>query len=124
MRRRPRLAPLLENVTESATACLLTMVQGNLLSLTLAHWLIASRTGLLSGTIATVALWLAGERRRWATAGLLAVATVAADAASHPSRFGGVIGEAIVTGIAAGLLSLAVGWSWRTVRSRVRQRSA
>jgi hypothetical protein len=114
---RPRpLAPLVENVIQSATACLIAMTQGNLLTLTLTHWLIASRTGLLSGAIATAALWLAGERRRWVMAALLAVATVGADYFSHPSHFGGVLGEAIVTGLAAGALSLIAGRVWRTVR--------
>lgn len=111
------LAPLLENVTEAATACLIAMVQGNLLSLTLTHWLIASRTGLLSGTIATAALWLAGTRRRWVMAALLTVATIGADYVNHPSHFGGVLGEAIVTGLVAGALSLVVGRVWAYVRS-------
>ena len=94
-RDRPRpIVPLVENVTESATACLLAMTQGNLLTLTLPHWLIASRTGLLAGTAAAAALWLVGERRRWAIAALLTLTTVGADYLSHPSHFGGRLGEA------------------------------
>jgi hypothetical protein len=114
--RRP-LAPLVENVTQATAACLIAMVQGNLLSLTAAHWLIASRTGLLSGAIATAALWVAGDRRRWMMAALLTVATIGADYLSHPSHFGGVLGEAILTGLTAGVLSLLVGRIWRLVRS-------
>jgi hypothetical protein len=93
------------------------MTQGNLLTLTVAHWLIASRTGLLAGTLAAAAVWLLGERRRWVIAGLLALATVAADYLSHPSHFWGAIGEAVVTGLVAGALSLVVGRVWRAVRS-------
>jgi hypothetical protein len=116
---RPRnkpLAPLVENVTESAAACLIAMTQGNLLTLTLTHWLIASRTGLLAGAVVAAALWLAGERRRWMIAALLALATIAADYVSHPSHFGGILGEALVTGLVAGALSLVVGRVWRAVR--------
>ena len=103
------LAPLVENVTESATACLVTMVQGNLLAMTLGHWLIASRTGLLSGAVATAALMVAGSTRRWMVAALLAAATFAVDLFSHPSQFGGALTEAAVTGVGAGVLSLLVG---------------
>jgi hypothetical protein len=114
---RPKpLAPLVENVTQSAAACLIAMTQGNLLALTLTHWLIASRTGLLSGTIATAALWLAGERRRWMMAALLTLATIGADYLSHPSHFGGVLGEAIVTGLTAGALSMIVGLVWKALK--------
>ena len=116
-RDRPKpIAPLVENVTESATACLLAMTQGNLLTLTLTHWLIASRTGLLAGTAAAAALWLVGERRRWAIAALLMLATVGADYLSHPSHFGGKLGEAVVTGLVAGGLSVLVGRLWKAVR--------
>ena len=113
------LVPLVENVTQSATACLLTMVQGNLLTLTLGHWLIASRTGLVSGTIATAALWLAGSRRRWMVALLLGVLTFAVDYWSHPSHFGGAATEAVATGVAAGVLSALVGKviGWRRGRA-------
>jgi hypothetical protein len=92
------------------------MTQGNLLTLTLTHWMIASRTGLMAGTVAAAALWLAGERRRWVMAALLTLATIGADYLSHPSHFGGVLGEAIVTGLAAGALSLIVGRVWKRLR--------
>ena len=44
-----KLTPIFENVAESTTACLITMVQGNLLALTVSHWLIASQTGVVAG---------------------------------------------------------------------------
>jgi hypothetical protein len=112
------LAPLVENVSESAIACLVTMVQGNLFAMTLGHWIIASRTGLVAGTVTTAALLLAGTTRRWVVASLLAAVTFAVDAFSHPSRFGGAATEAIVTGLAAGALSLLVGKVIAIRRSR------
>ena len=42
-----RAGPMLENVTESAAACMLTMVQGNVLAFGLGHWIVASQTGIL-----------------------------------------------------------------------------
>jgi hypothetical protein len=103
------LAPLVENVTQAGAACLITMVQGNLLAITLGHWLIASRTGLLSGAIATAALFVAGWKRRSLVALVLGVATFAVDYWSHPSHFGGAVMEAVVTALAASALSLLVG---------------
>lgn len=58
------LNPLAENVTEAATACLLTMVQGKARALTLGHWLIASRTGLAAGGLSLVVSKLTARWRR------------------------------------------------------------
>jgi hypothetical protein len=116
-RHRP-LATLVENVSESGLACLVTMVQGNLFAMTLGHWIIASRTGLVAGTVAAAALLLAGAKRRWVAASLLAVVTFGVDIFSHPAQFGGVATEAIVTGMAAGALSLLVGKGIAIRRSR------
>ena len=117
-----RFGPLLENVSESATACMITMLQGNLFAMTLGHWIIASRTGVISGAAATAALVLSGGRKRVTVALLLALATFAADYWSHPSHFGGAVTEALVTALAAGGLSLVVGrilslWRARTMAS-------
>lgn len=112
------LKPLFENVTESATACLLTMVQGNPLALTLTHWAVASQTGLISGSIATAALFLARKRQRLAVAVVLALTTMLVDYFSHPSHFGALFAEAIVTGLAAGALSLIVGRIIASMRAR------
>ena len=114
-RHRP-LGPFVEQVTEAGTACLITMVQGNLLALTLGHWLIASRTGVITGTIATGALLLTRVQNRWLVAGMLALTTLAVDYASHPSHFGGAVGEAVVTGTAAGVLSLLSGMIWKRLK--------
>lgn len=104
-----RVVPLVENVTESATACVLTMVQGNILALGVGHWIVASQTGLAAGVLASLVLWLSGGRRRFVVAAVLAVATAGVDYLVHPGGFGPVAFEAVVTGAAAGGLSLAVG---------------
>ena len=115
---RERVAPYLENVTESGTACLLAMVQGNVFALTAAHWVIASRTGVLSGTIATAALAATRHRNPKAVALVLGAATVVADYLSHPSHFGGRVAEALVTGVVAGALAALVGSVRKSVRRR------
>ena len=103
-----RVRPLVENVTESGAACLLTMVQGNVFALGLGHWVVASQTGLTAGFLATVALWGREGMGRWVVAGVLGLATAAADYFIHDGGFGPAAAEAIVTGVGAALLSLAV----------------
>lgn len=120
------LRPLVENVTEAGTACLLTMVRGNVLALTLGHWLIASRTGLVAGAVATAALLAVpggGRRNEWTVAGILALATGVVDYFAHPAQFGVFATEAILTGLGAGALSLVVsklvaGWRRTRIGSR------
>ncbi len=107
--KRPQLAAFIENAAESTTACLVAMVQGNLLVLSMSHWLIASRTGLLAGVIASVAILLARTNRRWLVSLLLGLATGVVDYFVHPGGFGAVWMEAVVTGVGAALLSFIVG---------------
>jgi hypothetical protein len=102
------VTPFLENVTESATACLLTMVQGNVLALTLGHWMIASRTGVVAGIFATVATIVIRSRSKWVIAGVLCLVTATVDYFTHATHFGVAVAEAVVTGLAAGALSLLV----------------
>ncbi len=117
--RRPNLnlniTPYAENVCESGLACVLTMVQGNVLALTLSHWLIASQTGLLAGAIVGTTVVAAKLRRPWVVSLVLGVVTTAVDALVHPATFGAAsLTEACVTGLGAFALSLAVS---ATVRS-------
>jgi len=114
-----QVRPLLENVSESATACLITMVQGNVLALGLGHWIIASQTGLAAGFFATIALYASKGRGRWVVAGVLAVFTAGFDFLIHDSGFGSAVTEAIVTGVGAGLLSLVVS-TWKDRRRAAR----
>lgn len=105
-----RLQPFVENVSEATAACLVTMVQGNLLALGLSHWIIASQTGLLAGTAASVAIFLAKARNPWVVSTTLGAMTSLADYWLHPGMFGPFFLEAVVTGLGAGVLSLAVHW--------------
>jgi len=106
----------IENVLESGTACLFTMVQGNLVALTAAHWLTASQTGLIAGALASSAIVMARLRRAWVVSVLLGLVTAFVDAFVHHGHFGPAgIMEAVVTGCGASLLSFALGLSWRFV---------
>ena len=113
-----KLAPFAEYLTESTTACLITMVQGNFLALTLGHLLIASQTGVIAGAIAAVSLTVARTDRRWVVSVVLGVSTGIVDYFVHPGMFGTVATEAIVTGLAAAVLSYLAGTIVRHIKKK------
>jgi hypothetical protein len=101
-----RIWPYVENVTEAGCACLITMVQGNLLALGVAHWIIASQTGLIAGAIAGTTILAAKLRRQWVISLTLGLVTATVDFYVHPGKFGTMaIAEAMVTGVGAASLS-------------------
>ena len=101
--------PFVENIAEATTACLITMVQGNVLALGLGHWLVASQTGIAAGSITAAAIVLSKTDKRWLISLLLGLVTAVVDYIVHPGMFGTVATEAIVTGIGAAILSYLVG---------------
>ena len=116
-KRKKRLfEPFVENAAEATSACLLTMVQGNLLAITLGHWLIASQTGLAAGAATAFVLFLWSNTSPWQVALVLGVLTAIVDFFVHPGQFGPVALEAIVTGAGAALLSWLVGSAYRWMR--------
>lgn len=109
-----------ENISESGMACLVTMVQGNVLALSLSHLMIATQTGLIAGATASVAVLITKPGKRWVVAAILGVVTTVVDFFVHPGMFGSLATEAVVTGAGAAALSYAVG----TLLHRFNTRSA
>jgi len=118
-----RFAPYLERTCEAGMACMLTMVQGNLLALTLTHWLVASQTGIVAGAIASTAVVATRLRRPWLISLTLGVVTIPVDALVHPGKFEmGGVSEAVVTGVGAFALSLVASAAVRALgRRKARQ---
>ena len=83
-----KIAPFVENIAEATTACLVTMVQGNLLALTLSHWLIASQTGVAAGVVASAVILVSRASTRWIISATLGIATAVVDFLVHPAQFG------------------------------------
>lgn len=103
------IAPLIEYVAESTMACLVVMVQGNVLALTAGHLLIASQTGVIAGAITTVSIFAVRASKRWIISFVLGVATGIVDFFVHPGKFGTVATEAVITGLGAAIMSYLVG---------------
>jgi len=109
---------LIENVSEATVACLLTMVQGNVLAIGVSHLIIASQTGITAGTAATIAVLLSKKEKRGLIATILGSITTVVDYLVHPGMFGSLFTEAIVTGVGAALLSYVVSTLINKFRSR------
>jgi len=115
-----KIAPLIEYVAESSTACLVTMVQGNLLALTMGHLLIASQTGVVAGSIAATTIFLSRSDKRWIVALVLGLVTGIVDFFMHPQMFGSAGTEAVVTGVGAAVMSYILGSVIAQLRMRLR----
>ncbi len=111
-----KAVPFIEYFSESTVACLVTMAQGNLLAMTASHVLVASQTGVIAAAIASVSILVTKTRNRWLISAILGVATAVVDYYVHPGMFGSAATEAIVTGIAAGVLSYMAGTVLRFFR--------
>ncbi len=99
---------------EAGAVCLVLMVQGHLADVTLAHLLIATKTGLLAvfpvlGVTFTRYAWRFANR--WTAATVLGLCAFLADAAVHGSHYSGAYTEAALTGVGACAFSLAVSFT-------------
>lgn len=102
------------HVSQSTTACLTAMTQGDLFAVTLPHWQIALTTGSLVGALGVGMTfgplrWI--QASRWGVAAIAFVGTVVADILVHPTHFGFPLTEAIATGLGAALLCLLVSYT-------------
>jgi hypothetical protein len=91
-------------------ACAFWMTQGDLRLLTSQHWRIALQTAFFSSTVLLLLSFTDFRRLqegRYSRLITTAIVVAIVDHFVHPSHFGGIFGEGIVTGItAAGLVGL------------------
>src|SRR5437762_3193194 len=96
---------------EAGAVCLVLMVQGHLMDATLAHLLIATKTGMLAMSPAlglTFTRYARQFANKWAASIFIGVCTFLADGAIHASHYPGEYTEAALTGVGAFALSLAI----------------
>jgi hypothetical protein len=99
---------------EVGVVCLVFMVQGNLGEVTLAHFLIATKTGLLAISPALGITFTQYARHfvnKWTSSAFLGFCTFFADALSHESHYSGAYMEAALTGIGAFAFSIVVSYT-------------
>ena len=99
---------------EVGAVCLVLMVQGNLGEVTLAHFLIATKTGLWAISPALGITFTQYARHlvnRWTSSAFLGFCTCVADAVSHESHYPGAYMEAALTGIGAFAFSVVISFT-------------
>ena len=85
------------------TACILSMVQGDLSVVTLDHAMTASKVGIISFLGVALCMLVKSNPNPWFTAWVIGVLTVIGDYIVHPAHFPG---EAFVAGLGAFILSI------------------
>jgi hypothetical protein len=99
---------------EAGAVCMILMVQGNIMGLTLGHLLIASKTGLVAmSPVLAVTVTRYGRllANRWISSSVLGICAFIADAIIHESHYPGEYTEALLTGIGAFAFSLLISYT-------------
>jgi len=104
-----------QSLAKVTPACLMLMVQGNVLALALPHWITAFKTSGIVGAI-LVALSFSAKTKalsdnKYSMAGMVGLVTALADFNIHPSNYSGDATEALMTGMASGILWLLVSFT-------------
>ena len=93
-------------------SCMVNMVSGRINLMSLKHFIIASKVGLVCAggfiliTLATVKLM----HNKYFLAGYVFTATAIIDYFTHPTHFGNHYTEAVATGLTASLISIIVSF--------------
>ena len=93
-------------------SCMINMVSGHILIMSMKHFIIASKVGLVcAGGFGLVSLATSKlVQNKYFLAGYVFTATTIIDYFTHPSHFGNEYTEAIVTGLTAALISIIVSY--------------
>jgi len=107
----------LQRFTASFFACMFWMTQGNMNLVTPAHWITATQTGLGAATILQIILQVPRlsplMRGQWRAFIVTSLVVSSVDRCIHPGHFGGPISEALLTGMSAYGLNLAIGGAYK-----------
>ena len=107
---------------EATPACLLVMVQGNIWLATIGHLQKAVETGFITGA-GVLILSLFTHRwfgNKYLVAGITGGICFIADLLIHPTHFGGLTMEAIVTGTFTAIISLVANFVGKKLFIHVR----
>jgi hypothetical protein len=109
-----RLALCGHKAIETGAACLLVMLQGQLAQATAGHFLVASKTGVLTVFPLLGITWTRHARHfanRWVSALFVAVCAFFADVVIHGSHYQGPYSEALFTAVGAFVLSVVISYT-------------
>ena len=91
-------------------SCMVNMVSGHILLMSLKHFIIASKVGIVCAAGFGITSLFTSKliQNKFFLAGYVFTATAIIDYFTHPSHFGNEYTEAIVTGLTAAIISLIV----------------
>jgi hypothetical protein len=110
---RLRAKLFIQRFWQPTSACLTCMPGSVTNFISLPHWEIALKTGLLTGVLVLVLSFTRSARvfrNRYGNALVVGCLTTLGDAYSHLNHYGFAGAEAILTGVVSGLLTLAGGY--------------
>lgn len=118
-----RLVLFAQRLWQPTCACM-TCMPGSLAAIgSLAHWITAVQTGLVTGLLALLLTFTPAARlyhSRWGNASVVAGLTMLGDLWSHAHRDGIRPAEVLRTGVVAGLLALAASYVLEERGRRIR----
>jgi hypothetical protein len=107
-----RVLLFVQRFWQPTSACM-TCMPGSLMNvMSLAHWELALKTGLLTGIIAVLLTFTPVAKlyaNRYGNAFVVGALTMLGDSFAHENHYGMLHFEAVLTGIVSGLFALA-GW--------------
>ncbi|WP_322056426.1 hypothetical protein [Paraburkholderia sp. J63] len=120
---RRRIKLFIQRFWQPTSACMTCMPGswGNIMSL--AHWAIAFRTGLLTGVLAVLLTFTPASKlyaNRYGNALVVGCLTALGDAYSHKSHYRIPVLEHLLTGCMSGLFALAASWLFEDRARRIR----
>ena len=118
-----RLRLFIQRFWQPTSACM-TCMPGSLGNVwSLAHWNIALHTGLATGILAVLLTFTPAARlygSRYGNALIVGALTAIGDAYTHADHYGIAYAEAMLTGLVAGLLTLAASYLFEDRARRLR----
>lgn len=118
-----RIRLFVQRFWQPTSACMTCMPGswGNFMSA--AHWTLALQTGLITGVLVVLLTFTRAARlfsNRYGNASIVGALTMLGDAYSHANHYGIPFGEAFVTGVVSGLISLAASFLFEDRARRIR----
>lgn len=118
-----RIKLFIQRFWQPTSACMTCMPGswGNIMSL--AHWAIAFRTGLLTGVLAVLLTFTPAAKlytNRYGNALVVGCLTALGDAYSHTSHYRIHVLEHLLTGVMSGLFALAASYLFEDRARRIR----
>jgi hypothetical protein len=108
-----RIRLFVQRFWQPASACMTCMPGSWTNIMSAVHWVIAVRTGVITGALAVLLTFTPAAKlysNRYGNALIVGLLTMLGDTLSHPDHYHGLIPEPVRTGVVSGLISLVASY--------------